>query len=40
MKKIAITQELLDIANELDNMKLFNEANNVTQIAHIVVAEE
>ena len=40
MKKIAITQELLDIANELDNMKLFNEANTITKIAHIVVAED
>jgi hypothetical protein len=40
MKKIAITQELLDIANELDNMKLFEEANTLTKIAHIVVAEE
>lgn len=40
MKKIAITQELLDIANELDNMKLFKEANTVTKIAHIVVAED
>jgi hypothetical protein len=40
MKKIAITQELLDIANELDNMKLFNEANTLTKIAHIVVAED
>lgn len=40
MKKIAITQELLDIANQLDNMKLFNEANTITKIAHIVVAEE
>lgn len=40
MKKIAITQELLDIANALDNMKLFNEANTLTKIAHIVVAED
>jgi hypothetical protein len=40
MKKIAITQELLDIANQLDNMKLFNEANTITKIAHIVVAED
>jgi hypothetical protein len=40
MKKIAITQELIAIANELDNMKLFNEANSLTKIAHIVVAEE
>ena len=40
MKKIAITQELLEIANELDNMKLFNEANTITKIAHIVVAED
>lgn len=40
MKKIAITQELLDIANQLDNMKLFDEANTITKIAHIVVAEE
>jgi hypothetical protein len=40
MKKIAITQELLEIANELDNMKLFSEANTVTKIAHIVVAED
>jgi hypothetical protein len=40
MKKIAITQELLDIANELDNMKLFKEANTLTKIAHIVVAED
>jgi len=38
MKKIAITQELLDIANELDNMKLFKEANTLTKIAHLVVA--
>jgi hypothetical protein len=40
MKKIAITQELLDIANQLDNMKLFKEANTLTKIAHIVVAED
>ena len=40
MKKIAITQELLDIANELDNMKLFKEANTITKIAHIIVAED
>ncbi len=40
MKKIAITQELLDIANELDNMKLFKEANTITKIAHVVVAED
>jgi hypothetical protein len=40
MKKIAITQELLNIANELDNMKLFKEANTLTKIAHIVVAED
>jgi hypothetical protein len=40
MKKIAITQELIAIANELDNMKLFNEANSLTKISHIVVAEE
>jgi hypothetical protein len=40
MKKIAITQELLDIANELDNMKLFKEANTLTKIAHLVVAED
>ncbi len=40
MKKIAITQELLDIANQLDNMELFNEANTLTKIANIVVAED
>jgi len=40
MKKIAITQELLDIANELDNMKLFKEANTLTKIARTVVAED
>jgi hypothetical protein len=40
MKKIAITQELLDVANELDNMKLFKEANTLTKIAHIIVAED
>ena len=40
MKKIAITKELLDIANELDNMKLFTEANTLTKIANIVVAED
>ena len=40
MKKIAITKDLLDIANELDNMKLFKEANTLTKIAHIVVAED
>jgi hypothetical protein len=40
MKKIAITKELLDIANELDNMNLFNEANKITKIASIVVAED
>jgi len=40
MKKIAIPQELLDIANELDNIKLFKEANTLTKIAHIIVAED
>jgi hypothetical protein len=40
MKKIAMTKELLDIANELDNMKLFTEANTLTKIANIVVAED
>jgi hypothetical protein len=40
MKKIAITQELINLANELDNMKLFVEANTLTKIAHIVVAED
>jgi hypothetical protein len=40
MKKIAITKELLEIANELDNMKLFSEANTLTKIANIVIAED
>lgn len=40
MKKIAITKELLEIANELDSMKLFSEANTLTKIANIVVAED
>jgi hypothetical protein len=40
MKKIAITRELLDLANELDSMKLFKEANSLTKIANIVVAED
>jgi hypothetical protein len=40
MKKIAITQELISLANELDNMKLFKEANTLTKIAHLVVAED
>lgn len=40
MKKIAITKDLLDIANELDNIKLFKEANTLTKIAHIIVAED
>ena len=40
MKKIAITKELLEIANELDSMKLFSEANILTKIANIVVAED
>lgn len=40
MKKIAITKELLDIANELDNMKLFSQANTLTKIANIVIAED
>ncbi len=40
MKKIAITKELLDIANELDNINLFTEANTLTKIANIVIAEE
>jgi len=40
MKKIAITKELINLANELDNIKLFNEANKLTKIAHIIVAED
>ncbi len=40
MKKIAITQELISLANELDNLQLFKEANTLTKIAHIVVAED
>ena len=40
MKKIAITKELLSVANELDNMRMFNEANIITKIANIVVAED
>ena len=40
MNKIAITKELLKIANELDSMKLFSEANTLTKIANIVVAED
>lgn len=40
MKKIAITRELLGIANQLDNMKMFQEANALTKIANIVVAED
>jgi hypothetical protein len=40
MKKIAITKELLEIANELDSMKLFSAANTLTKIANIVVAED
>ena len=40
MKKIAITKEILEIANELDNMKLFSEANTLTKIAKIIVAED
>ena len=40
MKKITITKEILEIANELDNMKLFSEANTLTKIAKIIVAED
>ena len=40
MKKIAITKEILEIANELDNMNLFSEANTLTKIAKIIVAED
>ena len=40
MKKIAMTKELLKIANELDSLKLFSEANTLTKIANIVVAED
>ena len=40
MKKIAITQELISLANELDNLQLFKEANTLTKIAYIVVAED
>lgn len=40
MKKFAITKELIDIANKLDNMKFFAEANTLTKIANIIVAEE
>lgn len=40
MKKIAITKELLEIANELDSMKMFNQANTITKIANIVLAED
>ena len=40
MKKIAITQELISLANELDNLQLFKEANTLTKIAHVVVAED
>ena len=40
MKKIAITKELLSIANELDSINLFSEANTLTKIANIVVAED
>jgi hypothetical protein len=40
MKKIAITKELLNLANELDNIKLFSEANTLTKIAKVIVAED
>lgn len=40
MKKIAITKELLEVANELDSLNLFDEANILTKIANIVVAED
>lgn len=40
MKKIAVTKELLDIANQLDSMKMYQEANVLTRIANIVVAED
>ena len=39
MKKIAITKEILEIANELDDMRLYSEANTLTKIAKIIVAE-
>jgi hypothetical protein len=40
MKKVAVAKELLEIANELDNLSLFSEANTITKIANIVVAED
>ena len=40
MKKVAVTKELLSIANELDNLSLYEEANKITKIANIVLAED
>ena len=40
MKKIAVTKELLDLANELDSLQMFAEANTLTKIASIIVAED
>ena len=40
MKKTALTKELIDIANELDGLSLFSEANTITKIANIIIAEE
>lgn len=40
MKKVAVTKELLSIANELDNLSLYEEANKITKIANTVLAED
>ena len=40
MKKIAVTKELFNIANALDELKMFDEASSVTRVAKIILAED
>ena len=40
MEKVALTQELVKVANKLDKLKYHTEANVLTKIASIVVAED
>lgn len=35
-----MTKDILEIANELDDMRLYSEANTLTKIAHLIVAED
>jgi len=40
MDRIALTKNIVNIANQLDSMKLYDEANDLTKVAKIIAAQE